>query len=202
MNGDINETVREIKRSFRLLMNGVASQSMRQKGVDYKINWGVSLPDLQKMAQQYGKCYKLAVALWQENIRECKILATLIMPPEEIDKALAEQWVGDINSQDLAEVACFNLFQHLQQAADLSCQWMNSDREIEQMCGYLILSRLFMKGANPHGNRINVFMDEVAHALNSENMGVRHAALNCVNKFAELGEDFRNMAEERLNLQL
>ena len=70
------------------------------------------------------------------------------------------------------------------------------------MCGYLILSRLFMKGENPHRNRIDEFLDEVALALNSENMGVRHAALNCVNKFAELGEDFRNMAEERLNLQL
>jgi len=202
MNEDINETVREIKRSFRLLMNGVASQSMRQKGVDYKINWGVSLLDLQKMAQQYGMCYKLAVALWQENIRECKILATLIMPPEKMDKTLAEQWVGEINSQEMAEMACFNLFQHLHHAADLSYQWVNSDREIEQMCGYLILSRLFMKGEDPHGNRIDEFLDEVALALNSENMGVRHAALNCVNKFAELGEDFCNMAEERLNLQL
>lgn len=202
MNEDISETVREIKRSFRLLMNGVTSQSMRQKGVDYKINWGVSLPDLQKMAQQYGKCYKLAIALWQENIRECKILATLIMPPEEMDEALAEKWIGEINSQDLAEMVCFNLFQHLHHAADLSYKWMKSNREIEQMCGYLILSRLFMKGENPHGNRIDEFMDEVPLALNSENMGVRHAALNCVNKFAELGEDFRNMAEERLNLQL
>lgn len=202
MNEDVNETVKEIKRSFRLLMNGVASQSMRQKGVDYKINWGVSLPDLQKMAQQYGKCYKLAVALWHENIRECKILATLIMPPDEMDKTLAEQWVGEINSQDMAEMACFNLFQHLHHAAELSYQWMNSDREIEQMCGYLILTRLFMKRENPHGSRIDEFLDEVALALNSENMGVRHAALNCVNKFAELSEDFRNMAEERVNLQL
>lgn len=202
MNKDINETVREIKRSFRLLMNGVASQSMHQKGVDYKINWGVSLPDLQKMAQQYGKNHELAVALWQENIRECKILATLIMPPEEMDKTIAEQWVGEINSQDMAEMACFNLFQHLQQAADLSFEWMKSNGEIVRMCGYLILSRLFMKGEKLHGNRIDEFLDEVAHALNSENMGVRHAALNCVNKFAELSEDFRNMAEERLNLQL
>lgn len=202
MNEDINETVREIKRSFRLLMNGVASQSMRQKGVEYKINWGVSLPELQKMAQQYGKNHDLAVALWQENIRECKILATLIMPSEEMDEALAEQWIGEINSQDLAEMACYNLFQHLQHAADLSYKWMNSDREIDQMCGYLILSRLFMKGENPHGSRIDEFMDEVALALNSENMGVRHAALNCVIKFAELSEDFRNMAENRLNLLL
>ncbi|KGF37121.1 DNA alkylation repair protein [Hoylesella buccalis] len=202
MNEDVNETVKEIKRSFRLLMNGVASQSMRQKGVDYKINWGVSLPDLQKMAQQYGKNLELAVALWQENVRECKILATLIMPPGEMDETLAEKWIGEIYSQDLAEMACFNLFQYLYHAADLSYQLMKSNREVEQMCGYLVLSRLFMKGENPHGNRINEFIDDVAHALNSENMGVRHAALNCVNKFAELGEDFRNMAENRLNLLL
>lgn len=200
MSEDVNETVREIKRSFRPLMNGVASQSMRQKGVDYKINWGVSLPDLQKMAQQYGKNLELAVALWQENIRECKILATLIMPPGEMDETLAEKWMGEINSQDLAEMACFHLFQHFPHAADLSYQLMNSDREIEQMCGYLILSRLFMKGENPHGSRIGEFMDNVALALNSENAGVRHAALNCVNKFAELGDDFRDMAENRLNL--
>lgn len=200
MSEDVNETVREIKRSFRPLMNGVASQSMRQKGVDYKINWGVSLPDLQKMAQQYGKNLELAVALWQENIRECKILATLIMPPGEMDETLAEKWMGEINSQDLAEMASFNLFQHLRHAAELSYGWTKSNRVVEQMCGYLVLSRLFMKGENPHGSRIGEFMDNVALALNSENAGVRHAALNCVNKFAELGDVFRDMAENRLNL--
>ena len=40
MNEQIHEKLKEIKQSFRLLMNGVASHSMRQKGVTYKINWG------------------------------------------------------------------------------------------------------------------------------------------------------------------
>lgn len=200
MSEDVNETVREIKRSFRLLMNGVASQSMRQKGVDYKIIWGASLPDLQEMARRYGKNHDLAAALWRENVRECKILATLIMPAGEMDDALAERWMGEINSQDLAEMASFNLFQHLRHAAELSYGWTKSNREVERMCGYLVLSRLFMKGENPHGSRIEEFMDDVALALNSENAGVRHAALNCVNKFAELGDDFGDMAENRLNL--
>ena len=47
MDEQIHEKLKEIKQSFRLLMNGVASQSMRQKGVSYKINWGVPLPELQ-----------------------------------------------------------------------------------------------------------------------------------------------------------
>lgn len=69
-----------------------------------------------------------------------------------------------------------------------------------QMCGYPILSRFFVKGENPHGNRISEFTNEVVLAFNGDSLGVRHAALNYVNRFAEFGEDFRNMVEERLNL--
>ena len=60
MNEQIHEKLKEIKQSFRLMMNGVASHSMREKGVAYKINWGVPIPDLQKMAAEYGKAYDLA----------------------------------------------------------------------------------------------------------------------------------------------
>ena len=68
---ETSEQVKQIKRSFRLYMNGVTSTSMRQNGLDYKINWGVSQMDLRHMAEQYGKDKALAAALWQENIREC-----------------------------------------------------------------------------------------------------------------------------------
>lgn len=86
MNGDINETIKEIKHSFRLLIDDVASQPMRQKGVDYKVNWGVSLPDLQKMVRQCGENRDLTVILWQESVREYKVLAILTMPPEEMNE--------------------------------------------------------------------------------------------------------------------
>lgn len=47
------DIVKEIKQSFRLLMNGVTAQSMRDKGMDYHINWGASLPHLREMAAEY-----------------------------------------------------------------------------------------------------------------------------------------------------
>ena len=84
MNEAMQEKIREIKQSFRLMMNGTASRSMREKGADYKLNWGVSLPDLQKMADEIGKDYDLAIALWKEDVRECKILATMVMPTEKM----------------------------------------------------------------------------------------------------------------------
>ena len=69
MNEKTHQKLMEIKRSFRLLMNGPVSQSMREKGMDYKLNWGVSLPHLQEVAREYGKDRDLAIALWKEDIR-------------------------------------------------------------------------------------------------------------------------------------
>ena len=80
---DNNEKLKTIKRSFRLFMNGVTSQSMREKGLDYKINWGISQPDLRRIASSYDKDMELADMLWAEKIRECRMLATLLCPAED-----------------------------------------------------------------------------------------------------------------------
>lgn len=61
MDNQTQEKLKAIKRSFFLRMDGTASRSMREKGLDYKINWGVSIPDLRQMAAQYGKDYALAI---------------------------------------------------------------------------------------------------------------------------------------------
>ena len=92
------DKVKEIKRSFRLLMNGVTAQSMRDKGVGYKINWGASFLHLKEMAAEYGKDYDLAIELWKEDIRECKILATLIMPAEKMSDCSSPANDGSVNS--------------------------------------------------------------------------------------------------------
>lgn len=90
---EIQDTVKKIKRGFSLQMNGVASGSMREKGINSYLNWGIQLPALRKIAEEYGKDYDLAIALWKENVRECKILATLIMPAERMDGQMLSLWM-------------------------------------------------------------------------------------------------------------
>ena len=87
------EKLKHIKQSFRLLMNGVTAQSLRDKGLEYYLNWGANLLHLKEMAEPYGKDFNLAIALWKEDIRECKILATLIMPAEKFESDLATHWI-------------------------------------------------------------------------------------------------------------
>ena len=106
---DLNQQIKEIKQSFRLMMDGMVAASMRNKGVDYKLNWGATLPRLRDKAEEYGKNYDLAIALWKENVRECKLLATMIMPADEVLLEVIDIWMEQIETQEIAEQAAFNL---------------------------------------------------------------------------------------------
>lgn len=198
MDEQTKEKLKEIKRSFFLRMDGVASRSMREKGLDYKVNWGVSIPDLRKMAGEYGKDYALAIELWKENIRECKILATMIMPPEQMLPEIVELWMEQTPSQEIVEMAAFNLYQHLEYAPVLAFQWIAGDKEMEQICGYNLLARLFMKGQEPNDRGIQEFMDQALTALQSPSVSVRHAVMNCVQRFASLGDDYAQISKSAL----
>lgn len=205
MTEQTHEKLKQIKQGFRLLMNGVASQSMREKGLQYKINWGIQLTELQKIAGEYGKDYDLAVELWKENIRECKILATMMMPPEKMPPELADLWMEQTPSQEIAEMAAFHLFQYLSYAPAMAYEWIASDRHLYQICGFQILSRLFMNGRKPDERGINELIDQSVAALSESPMAVKHAAHLCLLRFAELGEPYEQIvrnATKSINLDI
>ncbi len=198
MTEDTHEKLKRIKQSFRLRMNGVASQSMREKGANYKINWGINLMELRQTASDYGKDYSLAIELWKENIRECKILATLMMPADKMLPEIVDLWMEQTPTQEIAEMAAFNLYQHLDYAPLLAYQWVASDKDIYQVCGFQLLSRLFANGQEPNERGINEFLDQAITALQADNSGVRHAALNCLQRFADMGEEYEKVAQGAL----
>lgn len=198
MNEETHQKLMEIKRSFRLLMNGPTSQSMAQKGIGYKINWGVPFIELKKMALEYGKDYDLAIELWKEDIRECKILATLIMPAEKMLAEITDIWMEQVKSQEMAEMLAFNLLQHVEYAPVIAYQWIASDKPLYEIAGFQLLARLFANGQEANERGINEFLDQAAVALQDDNMGVKHAAANCVLRFADLGEEYEKVARMAL----
>ena len=183
---NIAEQIKEIKLSFRQMMDGSIAQSMRDKGVNYHLNWGATLPRLRQKADEIGQNYDLAIALWKENVRECKILATMIMPADQILPEVVDIWMEQTDSIEIAEQAAFNLYQHLPYAAEKAYLWLASPEDLPQICGYHILSRLFMNKQEPNERGINEFIDQALVALQSNNVSLRKAAMQSVIRFSEL----------------
>lgn len=198
MNEETHQKLMKIKRSFLLLMSGPTSQSMTQKGLGYKINWGVPFIELKKMALEYGKDYELAIELWKEDIRECKILATLIMPAEKMLPEITDIWMEQVKSQEMAEMLAFNLLQHVDYAPAIAYEWIATDKTLYEIAGFQLLARLFANGQEANERGINEFLDQAAVALQGDNMGIKHAAANCVLRFADLGEEYEKIARAAL----
>ena len=210
---DVRDKVKEIKQSFRQMMDGSIAQSMRDKGLNYHLNWGATLPRLQEMAKEIANSqepiancqYDLAIALWKENVRECKILATMLMPADQILPEVVDIWMEQIPSQEIAEQAAFNLWQHLPFAPEKAYQWIASDKEYDQLCGFHVLTRLFMNHQEPNERGINEYLDQMVAALQGPFSSVRKAAMQSVLRFAELGLVYERMAKsvlKSINLEL
>ena len=195
---EIESKIKELKRGFRLVMNGPASQSMREKGLDYRLNWGVPFIQLKQMAADLPHDYDFAIALWKEDIRECKILATLLMPHDKMPEEVAEIWMEQTHSQEMAEMQAFNLYQYVSYAPKLAYRWMALDDTVKEICAYDILGRLFMKGQEPNERGINEFRDQAVTALKSPSAGLRHAAMNALTRFADLGLVFERLVKAAL----
>jgi 3-methyladenine DNA glycosylase AlkD len=195
---DIGQMMKEIKQSFRQMMDGAVAKSMRDKGADYRLNWGATLPRLRAKADELSPNYDLAIALFKENVRECKILATMMMPPNEVLPEVIDIWMEQITTQEIAEQAAFNLFQYLPYAPEKAYTWMASEKPLYQLCGFHILSRLFMNKQEPNERGINEFIDQAIVALQGDSLMVRKAAMSAVQRFAELGLVYERIAKSAL----
>ena len=186
---ETQETIREIKKQFRLFMNGIVSQSMRDKGLDYKLNFGIELPRLKEIAAKFEKNHQVAQALWKENIRECKILAGLLQPVDSFYPEIADIWVEDMHYPEIAELTCMNLFQHLPYASDKAFQWMADEGEYFQFCGYMLMARLLMKGNEMNERAENELLDQALTALQGETGMVCRGASTALRRYACLGKE-------------
>ena len=201
------DRLRVIKRRFRLFMNGEVSRSLREKGMDYHIIWGVSLQHMKMIAAECGKDFELAIALWQENVRECRILATLVMPQSQMDAALAASWGNDLKTMEEAELCAFNLFRKLPFAFDMSLHWLSDGDELQRICSYNILCRLLPGISSCKKDAVDVIAKALDVDVVSEKSGLRHTAFNCLNRFMlvdakckERGDEIIGGIEQRLRL--
>jgi hypothetical protein len=120
------------------------------------------------------------------------------MPADVVLPEVIDIWMEQMPTQEIAEQAAFNLFQYLPYAPEKAYTWMASDKELYQLCGFHILSRLFMNKQEPNERGINEFIDQAIVALQEGSIPVRKAAMACMMRFSELGLVYERIAKSAL----
>ncbi len=181
-------------------MNGMVSQSMREKGMEYKLNFGIEYPRIKEIAAGYEPDHELAQALWKENIRECKILAGLLQPADTFYPEIADIWIEGMDYPELAEYTVMNLFQRLPYASEVVFRWMADEREMFQLCGFLLMARLLMKGEKLNERAEAEFLDQACTTVEGDCGPVQKAASVALRKYAHQSRENKRTVSKQLGI--
>lgn len=193
-----DEQLRTIKQSLRSMMNGVASKKMREAGITYKVNYGVELPRLQEFSREFTPDCELAAKLWEEDIRECRLLAAMLMPHENFHEDLAEQWTEQMRFPEEADCAVFHLIGSQPYASDMAFKCMADEKPLKRYVGYQLMNRLLMQGMKPTSRDGQEILDNIATDLQGTNSYVSRAASNVLSRYMDCGIGEERMAQAML----
>ena len=182
--------IKDIRTDLRLAMNGFTSSSMRKKGLDYKMNFGVDVPRLKGIAAKYEANADLAEKMWVLDVREMKILSTMLYPADQFTEADAYRWASEVVNQEIREHYCINFLQNVAFANVLVANWIEDESESIRTTGFWLYVRLMLVQSDVLA-KINkkLIIEKAMENILSENVLLSRAALDALKQLIRRDEE-------------
>lgn len=95
--------LKQILQQTIMLQNGMVASQMAKSGVRGLMNYGVAIPDLRRIAAEWGTNHELARRLCPLNIREARILASMLFDASNLTDNDLTLISASITNLDMAE---------------------------------------------------------------------------------------------------
>jgi 3-methyladenine DNA glycosylase AlkD len=136
-------TLDEILAEMRGLGSARNREGMARFGINPARALGVSVNDLRRIGRKVrGKDHALAGQLWDTEIHEARILASIVDDPRAVTEEQMERWVAEFDSWDLCDQCCGNLFSKTPYAWDKAVEWSEREGEFEKRAGFATVAYL------------------------------------------------------------
>ena len=126
---------------LRREMNGAVVDSMREKGIEYALSYGVSIPTIRALARQYAPDDELARLLYQQQVRELQLAALSIASPESITADELPFWAKAVTTVEMAENVATVLIARTKVAEVAVREWLAADNALLRYAAMLIGGR-------------------------------------------------------------
>jgi 3-methyladenine DNA glycosylase AlkD len=171
-------------------------EGMAKYGMTIEQRLGVSVPDMRKLAKEIGKDHKLALDLWRTGIAEARIVAGMIGDPAKLTEEQMEEWVKGIDSWDVCDQVCMNLFEKNQLAWKKIVDWSEREEEFVKRTAFSLTACLawhdkkasdekfvallpvIIRGATDERNFVKKAVNWALRNIGKRNLKLNEAAIN------------------------
>ncbi|MEO0114675.1 MAG: DNA alkylation repair protein [candidate division WOR-3 bacterium] len=165
----------EILKRLKSLSNPKAVEGMAKYGITAERAYGVSIPNVRKIAKEIGKDHKLAQRLWESNIRETRILASMIDDPVLVTEKQMEKWVKEFDYWEICDQVCQNLFTDTKFAYQKAIEWSKRDEEFVKRAGFALIAWLAFKDKKAKDEQFEVFFPIIKRESTDDRILVKKA---------------------------
>jgi hypothetical protein len=141
--------------------NGEVSDLMCQKGLKYKLNWGVSLIELRNIAAMFKPDHLLALKLWNKQWRETMILASMLDEPAKVTEEQIDIWTKSFENTEIAEIFSTHLWVKSKFAFIKALEWCRGKKHIVHYTGIHLMGRLAISDKKALDEMFELFFDEL-----------------------------------------
>jgi 3-methyladenine DNA glycosylase AlkD len=175
-------------------------KGMAKYGMTVEQRLGVSVPDMRKLAKEIGKDHKLALDLWRTGIAEARIVAAMVGDPAKLTEEQMEDWVKGINSWDVCDQVCMNLFEKNQLAWKKIVDWSEREEEFVKRTAFSLIACLAWHDKKASDEKfielLPVIIREATDERNFVKKAVNWALRNIGKRNLNLNEAAINTAKE------
>ncbi|MFH1826251.1 MAG: DNA alkylation repair protein [bacterium] len=132
----------EIIKKLKSMGSKKNIEGMARFGINPRSNFGVGVTTLRSFARKIGKDHQLALQLWQSGVRDARILACFIDESDLVTEKQMDDWVKDVDSWDLCDTVCGNLFDRVPYAYKKVVQWSKRKEEYVKRAAFSLIAWL------------------------------------------------------------
>ncbi len=199
-------SVEEILGMLKAKAKSDQLEGMARFGIVTEQRMGVSVPEMRKIAKQVGKDHELALALWETGILEARIVAGMVGEPDKLTEEQMEAWVVGINSWDVCDQICMNLFEKSTMVQSRIFEWSQREEEFVKRAAFALIACLawhdkqagdeafiqyfpmIQREATDSRNFVKKAVNWALRNIGKRNLYLNQAALACAREIREIDD--------------
>ncbi len=132
----------EVMARLGALADPEGREGMARFGIATDRALGIRVPELRGLAREIGHDHRLAQELWDTRVHEARILASMVDDPAAVTEAQMEAWVRDLDSWDVCDHVCGNLFDRTPYAYEKAVAWSVREEEFVKRAAFALIAYL------------------------------------------------------------
>lgn len=187
-------SVRDVLAQLDEIADSASVSSMARFGIKPDNAIGVSVPELRRLAKRIGKDHSIAKGLWDSGIHEARALATMIADPAQVTEELMESWVREIDSWDICDHCCGNLWDKTPFAYRKAREWSRRPEEFVKRAAFSLMAALAVHDKTATDNEFIKFLAIIKRSSNDERNFVKKAVNWALRQIGKRNRDLNGRA--------